>query len=249
MPDQGRVPEKSEENLTKVSLAQYHPTGALAENLRQIESVMGRAGRAGSDIICFSHDFLGPADDEGAALEVIREGARRHRLEVLTGHLALGPQRPVQSALIDADGAVVDSVESGVAKVMNGSLGPTMVLIERQAYDPAIDSVARELRPKVMLMQTNAISLLELEAIKELAVKRSYNQAHLIICASDVGPCADELCLGTSLAVFQGEILVEADVSAAGTVDFSVDMSKFLDYDVLRDAVEIPELLRLKYHN
>ena len=147
-----------------------------------------------------------------------------------------------------ADGAVVDSVEPGVAKVMNGSLGPTMVLIERQAYDPAIDSVARELRPKVMLMQTNAISLLELEAIKELAVKRSYNQAHLIICASDVGPCADELCLGTSLAVFQGEILVEADVSAAGIVDFSVDMSKFLDYDVLRDAVEIPELLRRKYH-
>ncbi len=235
--------------MTKVSLAQYRPTEVLAENLRQVETVMERAGQAESDIICFSHDFLGPDDDDGAALKVICEGARRHRLEVLTGRLALGPKRPVQSALIDADGAVVDSVEPGATKVMSSSLGPTMVLTERQAYDPAIDSVAHELRPKVMLMQANAISLLELEAIKELAVERSYNQAHLVICTSDVGPCADELCLGTSLAVFQGEILVEADVSAAGTVEFSVDMSKFLDYDVLRDPVEVPELLRLKYHN
>ncbi len=234
--------------MTQVSLAQYRPTGVLAENLLQIETVMDQAGQAGSALICFSHDFLGPTDDEGAAREVLCEGARRHHLEVLTGHLALGPGKPVQSVCIDPGGTVGDSVDPGGTKVINTSLGPTMVLTERQAYDPAIDPLARELRPRVMLMQTNAISLLELEAIKELAIERSYNQAHLIICASDVGPCGDEMCLGTSLAVFQGEILVEADVSAAGTVEFTVDMSKFIDSDILRDAVAIPELLRRKYH-
>ncbi len=235
--------------MINVSLAQYQPASSIEENLDWVGRVMEQAGHENSDIICFSHDFLGPAVDDGRALRVLREQAARYELEVLTGRIALSDGTPAQSTTIAPDGVLADWVPEGEIKTLETILGPTMVLSERQAYSAAVDVLAGELRPKAMIMQANAISLLELEAIKELAIDRSFNQAHLIICASDVGPCADEICLGTSLAVFQGEILVEADITARELVGFSVDMSKFLDYDELRDPVVIPELLRHKYEN
>lgn len=233
--------------MINVSLAQYHPVESIDDNLSWIERIMERAASEDQDIICFSHDFLGPNIDDGTALRVLRDEVRRHELEALTGRIALAADKVAQSVLIAPDGTVIDWIPDGEVKTLETMLGPTMVLSEQQAYSAEADVQAGSLRPKAMIMQTNAISLLELEAIKELAVERSFNQAHLVICASDVGPCADEFCLGTSLAVFQGEILVEADITATELISFSVDMSKFLDYDELRDPVMVPELLRQKY--
>lgn len=233
--------------MTDIALAQYQPTSSPDENLSIIERITAAAETGAFDLLCFSHDFLGPGPDDGRALEFLSGLAARHKFEVLTGRCTLADGRHAQSVLIAPDGAVAGWIPLGVVTTLDTVLGPTMVLSEEQAYKPEIDARAAELRPRAMIMQANAISLLELEAIKELAIERSYNQAHLVICASDVGPCADEICLGVSFAVFQGEILAEADVDATELVGFSVDMAKFLDYDELRDRVVIPELLRKKY--
>jgi hypothetical protein len=232
--------------LKHIGLAQYHPSESLEENLRWVEDIMERAGRENCDIICFSHDFLGPSTDDGAALRTVQSAAKQNNIEVITGRIALSAEKVAQSVVIAPDGRLGDSIPLGEIKALETSLGPAMVLSEAQAYNPGTDELARKLRPKVMIMQTNAISFLELEAIKELAIDRSFNQAHLVVCASDVGPCAEEQCLGTSLAVFQGEILVEADITATDLITFTVEMSNFIDYDVLRDSVTIPELLRQK---
>jgi hypothetical protein len=233
--------------LIKVALAQYQPHDLLSDNLVLASQLMERAQRDGVDLICFGRDFLGGDEGRGEALEHLCREARQFDLEALTGRLRIDAARLAQSALIGKDGSLLDWTAEGEIKAMSTCLGATLALSEIQAYDDQTDRLARALKPKVMVMQASAISLLELEAIKELAIDRSFNQAHLVLCVSGVGLCGAEDCLGASLAVFQGEILAEADTSAGELLMFSVDPEHFVEYDELRDPVTIPQLLRDKY--
>lgn len=234
--------------MIKVALAQYRPSESLDRNIDLVRSLTERAGQEGADLLCFSDSFLGfEADQRNSAVEQLLDFALRFNVEVVCGRVRLADKSWAQSVLVGRDGRLIDWVPDGDLKALRTCLGTTLVLTERQAYSPNTDLAALQLKPKVMIMQTSAISLLELEAIKELAIDRSYNQAHLVVCTSVVGECRDEVCLGTSLAVFQGEILAEADTGAGELVIFGVDPTKFIEYDELRDAVVIPELLRQKY--
>ncbi len=232
----------------RIGLAQFHPQGEPIANLGEVEQIIERGGQAKIDLLCFSHDFLGPDVGElPDAVTTVRSLAARHDINILTGQIRTEAGDLAQSVFIERDGRASDWVPLGEIRGIETCLGSTMVLTEQQAYSPKTDISAARIRPRAMLMQTNAISLLELEAIKKLAVDRSFNQAHLVICASDVGQYADDTCLGNSMAVFQGEIIAEAETDAPELVDFTVDLSKFIDYDILRDSVVIPELLRQKF--
>ena len=234
--------------MIRVALAQYQPAAAAPANLNLVGQIMERAGQEGVDIVCFSGDFLGDEPvPQARVISRLQELAKEFRVETLTGRIRLDDGELAQSVLIARDGLLIDWVPMGQVKPLRTCVGTTLVLSEEQAYSEEADARALELRPKVMVMQASANSLLELEAIKELAIDRSYNQAHLVVCISVVGRCRDENCLGASLAVLQGEILAEADTGASEIVLFSVDPAKFIDYDELRDPVIIPELLKQKY--
>jgi hypothetical protein len=234
--------------LIRVALAQYQPHDAVSDNLALVSELMERAGRERIDLICFGRDFLGEEGlGDSEPLRHISRAAAGLDLEVLTGRLRIDRDRWAQSALIGKDGALLDWAGENEIKTMPTCLGATLALSEIQAYDDQTDRLAKELKPRVMVMQASAISLLELEAIKELAIDRSFNQAHLVLCVSGVGLCGTEDCLGASLAVFQGEILAEADTAAGELLMFSIDPEHFVEYDELRDPVIIPPLLRDKY--
>ncbi|MCK4267747.1 MAG: hypothetical protein KAX16_02845 [Actinomycetia bacterium] len=231
----------------RVAVAQYEQAGSLDANFNLIRQITERAEQDGIDLLCFSGDFLGFDQDQPDSLKTLLDLAREFEIEILTGELVATGGRRVQSALIGRDGVLIDTVPIGEIKSIRTCLGATIVLSQEQAYSEEVDALAGKLRPSVMVMQTTANSLLELEAIKELAISRSFNQAHLIICVSGVGRARDENFLGSSLAVFQGEIQVEADVDMGELLIFSVDLASFINYDELRDPVEIPELLKQKY--
>ena len=234
--------------MIRVALAQYQPAPSPGANLNLVGQIVERVGQEEIDIVCFGRDFLGfgAADFEGA-LGRLRELAADGNVEMVTGRVGLPDGSLCQTVLIGRDGAIVDSVPDGEVKTIRTQLGPTLVLSEAQAYSNKADELAVELRPKAMIMQANAISLLELEAIKELAVARSFSQAHLVLCVSAVGRLGDENALGASLAVLQGQILAEAETGVSELLIFSVDPARFIDYDELRDHVTIPELLKQKY--
>ncbi len=233
----------------KVALAQYEPDNSTAANLNIIRHICERAGQEGVDLLCFNKHFLGfKKDPDPTAVGKLQELAKEFEVEMLTGLvLDTAKGQSAQSALIARDGVLVDTVPVGEIKPVRTCLGPTLVLSEEQSYSGGADMLAIQLQPTAIVMQVDAISLLELEAIKELAIARSFGQAHLVICVSRVGKHGKETCLGTSLAVLQGEILVEADTDVSELVIFSVDTSKFIDYDELRESVAIPALLKQKY--
>lgn len=236
----------------RVALAQYQPSAAVSANLDIIGRIVELAGGKNADLIIFSRDFLGDLGESALVMPDLQKLAKRFEVEILTGRVridgdALSTAVPAQAALIGRDGLLIDRVPAGEIKPLRACLGSTLVLSEEQAYNAGADRAALQFRPKVMVMQTGASSLLELEAIKELAIDRSYNQAHLVVCVSVVGRWRNEDYLGACLAVLQGEIVAEADANSGELVIFSVDPAKFIDYDELRDPVTIPELLKQKY--
>ncbi|MDP1808627.1 MAG: hypothetical protein Q8L35_03720 [Actinomycetota bacterium] len=231
----------------RVALAQYQPAAAVSANLDVIGRIVELAGEKNIDLAIFSGDFLGELGDEAAhAVPDLQDLAKRFNVEMLVGRVGIAGL-PAQAALIGRDGQLVDWVPAGEIRPLRPCLGSTLVFSEEQAYSAESDRLALQFRPKVMVMQAGANSLLELEAIKELTIDRSYNQAHLVICVSVVGKWREEHYLGAGLAVLQGEILAEAETAAGELIIFSVDPTKFIDYDELRDPVTIPELLRQKY--
>lgn len=231
----------------RVALAQYQPAAAVSVNLDAIGRIVELAGEKNIDLAIFSADFLGELGDESAVVPDLQDLAKRFNVEILTGRVVMADGARAQAALIGRDGELTDWVPEGEIGSVRSCLGPTLILAEEQAYNAEADRLALQFRPKAMVMQVGANSLLELEAIKELAIDRSYNQAHLVICVSVVGKWREEDYLGAGLAVLQGEILVEAATSAGELVIFPVDPTNFIDYDELRDPVTIPELLRQKY--
>ena len=232
----------------RVALAQYQPAAAVSANLDVVGRIVELAGEKNIDLAIFSADFLGELGDEAAhAIPDLQNLAGRFNVEMLVGRVGMAGGARAQAALIGRDGQLIDWAPAGEIRPLRPCLGSTLVLSEEQAYSAEADRLALQFRPKVMVMQVGANSLLELEAIKELAIDRSYNQAHLVICVSVVGKWREEHYLGAGLAVLQGEMLAEAETSAGEVVIFSVDPAKFIDYDELRDPVTIPELLRQKY--
>lgn len=208
-------------------------------------------------MICFNQFFLGLVPnryDKEIIGELVR-AASSNSIAVVTGNLVINERdNEVSCAFIDSNGKLQaygmettsKATEQAISRMFDTALGPMMVLSGLEAYDSAVDSLIQEIKPKVILMQTSAVSLLELEAIKELAIERSHNQAHLILVTSIVGEFADQRFLGGTMAIMQGEIVDEVPNDTEGLLAVDIDPLHFVDYRILREPVTIPELLRQK---
>lgn len=241
----------------KIALAQYQPGEEVEANLKLAIDACRAAAASGAELICFNQFFIGlvPRSYDAALIEALSTAARDNDLAIITGNLVVDEKScEASSAFFDPENGLAAyeperTPACGVWSSLNlfdSALGPILVLTELEAYDSDIDGVIQDLKPKVIVMQVSAISLLELEAIKQLTIDRSYNQAHLILTVSMVGDFAGQTYLGNTMAVMQGEILGEAATNTDDLLIVEVDTSHFIDYQVLREPVAIPELLRQK---
>lgn len=241
----------------KIALAQYRPSENIGANLNLALSACGAAVKAGAELLCFNQFFLGmvPNEFDADLLETLSQAAKTNNLAIVTGSLVINAQScKASSAFFNPDGKLdayepektADCGRKSSPNLFITKLGPLLVLDELEAYDSGIDSVVQQVKPKIILMQAGAISLLELEAIKELTIDRSYNQAHLVMTVSMAGEFAGQSYLGSTMAVMQGQILGEALTDSSDLLVVEVDPDHFVDYQVLREPVTIPELLQQK---
>ena len=241
----------------RIALAQYRPADNLDSALLMAVAACEAAAAGGAGLICFNQFFLGLIDQkyDARVIKSLSDTARRLQLAIVTGNIIIDENScEASSAYFDAEGnlAAFEPEKTGACgwhkpiTLFETPLGPLLVLSELEAYDSGIEPVIRELKPKVILMQVSPISLLELEAIKELTIQRSYNQAHLVLTAAIVGDFAGGRYIGGSMAVLQGRIIGEGAVDAVDLLIVDADLGQTVDYQTLRETVAIPELLRQK---
>ena len=241
----------------KIALAQYRPGETVDGNLKLALEAGAKAASAGAELICYNQFFLGliPPTYDARLIETLSQASKKNQLAAVTGNLVINSDScEASSAYFDKNGnlAAFEPEKSAVCKMepptelFETALGPMLVLEELEAYDGAIDASIQEVKPRIIVMQVSAISLLELEAIKELAIDRSYNQAPLVLTVSMVGEFAGQNYLGCSMAVMQGQILGEAAAAEDDLLIVNVDPTHFIDYRALKEPVTIPELLQQK---
>lgn len=242
----------------RMAMAQQEPAADVAANLAAAGRTLEQAAALGAGLVCFNQFFLGLVDRfDPAVLASLQEAARRHQLEIITGNLVVSPDGCVAtSAFIDNRGELIGFQPEASARcsrlpsleTYTTALGPTAVLSEVEAYDSRADATLNRESAQAVIMQANAISLLELEAIKALALNRSLGPASLIACVSLVGKFEDQRYLGSSLVAQNGEILTEGATERPDLIVADVDPDRFVNYRELREHVTIPELLRQKYN-
>ena len=241
----------------KIAIAQYRPSESIDTNLDTVISLVDKAGKKNVDLICFNQFFLGFMEPlyNQKVINILSKAATKNNIEIVTGNLVINESnKETSSAFFDRLGKLsafdpeitATSMQDAGSRLFNTELGKLMVLSELEAYDSETDSIAHKIKPEIILMQVSAISLLELQAIKELALKRSLNQAHLILTASMIGEFNNEQFLGNSIAAMQGEIIAEASSSGSELLITDIDPKRFIDYNELREPVTIPELLKQK---
>jgi len=240
----------------KIALAQYQPKEDFNVNLDLALRYISEAGSAGAAMICFNQFFLGGFSNkyDKNLLDALAAAARENKIAVVTGNLVVNKKNcEATSVYFNASGKI-DRVESentpacGFSDLglFNTSLGPMLALTAFEAYDSQVDNLIQELKPKVILMQCSAISLLEAAAIKKLAIDRSYSQAPLVLTVSMIGDFFNKEYLGCTMAVMQGQILAEAPDNVNSLLLVEADTANCANYQVLRKQVIIPELLRQK---
>lgn len=241
----------------KIAIAQYRPSESIDANLRTVVSLVSKAREKDAGLICFNQFFLGFVDSvyDQKVISALRKAAIDNNIEIVTGNLVVNKSDTEAScAFFDKQGKLhafgpeitATSMQNASSRLFDTKLGRLMVLSELEAYDSEIDSIIDDIKPEVILMQVSAISLLELQAIKELALERSLNQAHLILTASMIGEFNNRQFIGNSIAVMQGEITAEASSSDSELLVTNIDPDHFVDYNELREPVTIPELLKQK---
>ena len=240
----------------KIALAQYQPKEEFKLNIHLALRYIDEAGDAGATIICFNQFFLGivPNKYDRRLIAALAEAAIKNKIAIVTGNLIINKNNcAATSAYFNANGEITNiQSEKTPACGFNApglfatGLGPMLALTELEAYDSQVDSLIQDIKPKVILMQSSAISLLEAAAIKELAIDRSYSQAPLVLAVSMIGKCLNKDYLGCTMAVMQGQILAEAPDSANILLLADADTANCANYQVLRKQVTIPELLQQK---
>ena len=240
----------------KIALAQYRPSESIDTNLETVVSLASKASKKDAHLICFNQFFLGFVDSEynQKVIAILSKVAQENHIEIITGNLVVNElNNKTSCAFFDLNGKLhafdpeltANSKQDAGSRLFDTGLGTIMVLSELEAYDSEIDSLAYKIKPEIILMQVSAISLLELQAIKELALERSLNQAHLILTASMIGEFNNKQFLGNSIATMQGEIIAEASAGSELLIT-DIDPNRFIDYNELKEPVTIPELLKQK---
>lgn len=240
----------------KIALAQYQPQEDYGLNRDLVCRYIGEAGAAGAAMICFNQFFLGMVRGkyDKTLLDTIASAACKNKIAIVTGSLIVNKHNcEATSAYFNEDGEITGiASEKRPVCGLNGlelfetALGPMLTLTALEAYDSQVDNLIQELKPKVILMQSSAISLLEAEAIKKLAIDRSYSQAPLVLTVSMIGSFFKNDYIGCTMAVMQGQILAEAPDNTDTLLLVDADTANCANYQVLRKQVTIPELLRQK---
>jgi len=241
----------------KIAIAQYRPSESIDTNLETVINLVNKASKKDVSLIFFNQFFLGFIDSiyNQKVVTTLSKAATLHNIEIVTGNLVVNElNNEISSAFFDRKGNLssfdpeitATSMQDARSRLFNTELGTLMVLSELEAYDSEIDSIIHEIKPEIILMQVSAISLLEQQAIKELALERSLNQAHLVLTASMIGEFNNRQFLGNSITVMQGEITAEASASDSELLITDIDPERFIDYNELREPVIIPELLKQK---
>lgn|GEM_PF-5698215 len=249
----------------KLAVIQQKILDNFDENLSSLSEKIKEAVSYGAEVICLSECFAGEdiSPERGAkVLDFLSKVASKNKVSIITGNVIFSnPEGETKefSAVINRTGKIIGLqekisspfcsnkvTEDGKLNLIDTDLGKIIILSQLDCIDGSIEEEIISLEPDLIVMQFSSVSLLESEAVKELALSRSLGEANVVITASLVGKIGDRVCLGNSFIAFQGEIITEAAGNESVMV-VELDSSRFFKYKGLRETVVMPDLLKQKF--
>ncbi|MDO8886429.1 carbon-nitrogen hydrolase family protein [Candidatus Oleimmundimicrobium sp.] len=236
------------------------------ENLSCLAAKIKEAAGSGAEMVCLSEYFAGKnisVKHCKRIIEFLSQLSSKYKIDIVTGNFLFSqPNGTVKevSAVINKKGKVAglqkkvnsylqkDEEKNKELVLITSNIGKIIILSQLDAFDDSLEEQLINLEPDLILMQFSPVSLLELEAIKGLALSRSLGETNVVVGISLIGEDNGDNYIGNSFVAFQGEIVAEASDKECVMI-VEIDSSRFFKYKNLKETVILPELLKQKFEH
>ncbi len=247
----------------RVAVAQQQLEPTFELNMAKVSAMTKEAADRGAEVVCFGEFFLGEDIDCSGLNSVYRfilDLGSRNSICVVSGSfpLELSDAHCDVSLMVDAEGHALGYQSKFnpnpwcLAEIRCGDelgvfetpLGQTSILSGLDAIDPEVDEHLVREHPEALIMQLSPITELEREAVRELALKRSFGDANVVVVPALCGG-GDRCLMGSSFVALEGEMIAEA---GRGEELLTVDLDplSYVRIESIREGAVIPELLLQK---